>query len=1851
MRIQVYIGSLILMLMHGASAYACKITPSFTNSTSHTCGLPTIVSVTNTSTGNGNNAVKYWWKVDNTLTKDTVIGKSSATLLLKHPGTNVVKLFVKDSSGCIDSVSTNITVTTGAKSVLDQNLSYTYQPIWTNCLQYIYDPDTFTAYFRSADTLKTLRIDWGDGTWDSSRNNLNPNTIKSHLYTGMGIFSIKIITTNGACTDTVYGTVNNQRQPTAGIIGPPSGSNRGCVPHTLRIVNASYNISNNTVFTIDWGNGDIDKKPYTTLADTFYHTYRKGICAGIIKITATNVCGSSFSTWNPIDISDRDKALWSVSSTCNPSGNFVFQNLSTDRYCLVPDIKEYFWDFGDSITIGWTGSKASQSHNYKKEGNYIVTLIAKTACGYDTFKGTVSVFYNPVVGMKFNNNRGCLPLSVTLTDTSKGRGLSRKWTINDGGTIKIFTDSILNYTFTKPGNNTVNLTVSNICNTSSLTRTFVVTDKPKARFANIVSNCIPVTVNFSNTASSYFVNQTYSWDFGDGTTSTLKNPPSKVYYTAGNYTVRLIVSDSCGKDTFRQTFTAYSLPVSKFNGDTVACTFDTLRFNNHSKNSNQFIWNFGDNQTLTKSDSSLTTHIYTVPGTYTVTLISGTPTGCKDTSDIKVLIKPGAKAHFNIDKTFACIPATFKFTNNSVYGKDYFWYANGKLVSTAFTPNDTNLYTDSNIVKLKLIVTSNSSCQNDSLEKIFFTAKNPKAIIAPKDSGCGPLTLKLTNNSSHVYVYNWNLGNGQTSQLAQPTVTYTASLVKDTFYSLKLKVYSWAGCQDSANAIVKVFPSPTAKFNLNDSTGCGPLTLSFSNQSSTNNKDPFSSLKHSWNFGDGSSDTATNPTHTFHANLNKDTIYTVRLISTSINGCTNNYSRKVRVYPLPKIAFNPDKPDGCAILNVNFSNKSVPSDTGSIAIMTFDWYSGNGIHSKTRDFSASYKASSNGDTIYPVKLIGYSEHGCVDSLSKNIIVHPQPVAAFNTNDTAFCTPANLSTINNSKSPDGLALSHNWDFGNAYTSTFVDDSTIYNNYSDKDVVYHIVYQAISAHGCRDTAIASITVHPKPRVAFKTSGARMCAPAVLQLRDSSVNAFKYFWAEGINIHGNQKTQTLVLQGIKLFDTSYMISHAVESIYGCLSDTAYSMILINARPDAGFSFLKDSSCAREFVTMLNTSLGSFKYNWNLGDNTISTAVNPKHKYVVNTGNGKDTLFTVTLEAISPLGCRDTLTKRLTIVSPTTDGIKINNPLGCTDLHSQIINSSSLFKTKYWDLGDNSGFYVGDTVNHTYVNASGNITFQPKITLIRNKYYCNDTATSYAFVYPRPVSGFNFSRQDPCNNGDHVFTSQSGFASSLTWMIDSTVVQNLNSFTLNLPSSYYRDTQYSARLIVSNIYNCSDTSDQVVKVKAKILLDYERHPVIACENAQVNFINKSKNTTRYLWKFGDGGLSNDVNPSHTYKVFGNYFVTLYGFDKDGCIDSSNGTTLMKILERPKADFTYLPAFPKLPNAKVDFTATPTMNTAAISSLSYDWDFGDGQYPETNFQQQNPSHTYTIAGTIPVTLRVVYQGCNDSITKYIFIEDPKPNIVFTADTMEGCTPLTVHFKNSTTHVQTYRWIFGDGTPDSYDKEPIHTFTLPGKWDVTLVATGTGGTSTLKKQYLITTYPSPTLEFFTTQRYLSLPAAVFNMRNNSNSVYNYWDVFDSTGAVVQSSALREPSFILNSLGQFSIRLIGMNSYGCVDTLIKSNYLVTLGQGYVYVPNAFSPNKNGKNDLFMPSMVNVRDQNYNFRIFNRWGELLYQTTDIKGFWDGTFKSETCEQDVYIWTVSGEYYNGDLFSFRGTVTLLR
>jgi hypothetical protein len=245
-------------------------------------------------------------------------------------------------------------------------------------------------------------------------------------------------------------------------------------------------------------------------------------------------------------------------------------------------------------------------------------------------------------------------------------------------------------------------------------------------------------------------------------------------------------------------------------GDTVGCTYDLTRFVNTSTGANDFLWLWGDFNFNTKTDTGFILHMYETPANFKVQLVATNSSGCKDTASLKIRIKAGAKANFTFNKPYACAPATLKITNTTVYGKDYKWYANNKLVSTGPTIPDSLISTDTTRIRIKLFATILSTCRPDSIEKVFFTPKNPTAVVSNRDSGCGPLTVVFNNASTFTYRSFWNFSNGTVSNLKNPTVIFAPALSNDSNYITKLRVQNWLGCADSTTTTIKVFPKPNA---------------------------------------------------------------------------------------------------------------------------------------------------------------------------------------------------------------------------------------------------------------------------------------------------------------------------------------------------------------------------------------------------------------------------------------------------------------------------------------------------------------------------------------------------------------------------------------------------------------------------------------------------------------------------------------------------------------------------------------------------------------------------------------------------------------------------------------------------------------------------------------------------------------------------------------------------------------------------------------------------------------------------------------------------------------------------------
>jgi gliding motility-associated-like protein len=268
------------------------------------------------------------------------------------------------------------------------------------------------------------------------------------------------------------------------------------------------------------------------------------------------------------------------------------------------------------------------------------------------------------------------------------------------------------------------------------------------------------------------------------------------------------------------------------------------------------------------------------------------------------------------------------------------------------------------------------------------------------------------------------------------------------------------------------------------------------------------------------------------------------------------------------------------------------------------------------------------------------------------------------------------------------------------------------------------------------------------------------------------------------------------------------------------------------------------------------------------------------------------------------------------------------------------------------------------------------------------------------------------------------------------------------------------------------------------------------------------------------------------------------------------------------------------------------------------------------------------------------------------------PVVDFEPSSLTGCPPFEVNFRNKTTGGSPYRWDFGDGSPLVFQQHVAHTYTLPGKYTVTLTATAPGTNNTVSKQRLITVNTLPKAKFEIAPRTTYLPGQHISCFNQSFLAdTSFWNFGDGR-AIVKSFA---PTYTYKDTGLFDVTLKIINRYGCLDSITILSAVHVLPRSKFYFPQAFTPNPYGpsggvyslldrSNDVFFPIVIDGEITNFEMKIFNRSGVMVFKTDDINIGWDGYYKNKLLPQGIYVYSVSGRFNNGEPFTQAGTVLLI-
>jgi gliding motility-associated-like protein len=255
-----------------------------------------------------------------------------------------------------------------------------------------------------------------------------------------------------------------------------------------------------------------------------------------------------------------------------------------------------------------------------------------------------------------------------------------------------------------------------------------------------------------------------------------------------------------------------------------------------------------------------------------------------------------------------------------------------------------------------------------------------------------------------------------------------------------------------------------------------------------------------------------------------------------------------------------------------------------------------------------------------------------------------------------------------------------------------------------------------------------------------------------------------------------------------------------------------------------------------------------------------------------------------------------------------------------------------------------------------------------------------------------------------------------------------------------------------------------------------------------------------------------------------------------------------------------------------------------------------------------------------------------------------------------GCAPLTVQFfdsLNAAIPLQ-YTWYFGDGSSTNLES-PEHIYFDEGKYFVTLEAmTLEGCTATTDGSSYVIVKPSPKSDFTADKWESDTREMEFVFTDLSEGATKIVWFFGDGDSLVNAT---NPTYTFPTYGSYSVKLTSMNFYGCTDTLTQE---VKIKPYYNFdVPNAFVPNRfggnggyydlnNPTNEVFYPISEFV--QNYRLIVYNRWGEMVFESTDINIGWDGYYRGQLSPQDVYVWKVDITYVDGFQMSEAGDLTLL-
>ncbi|MDD2963502.1 MAG: PKD domain-containing protein [Bacteroidales bacterium] len=1563
--------------------------------------------------------------------------------------------------------------------------------------------------------------------------------------------------------------------------------------------------------------------------------------------------------------------------------------------------QSYEWAFSNGLPATDFGQVVD--HDFGGTGNFNATLLItnnNTHCANTITKPVV--IEAPVI-----NNITTAPLNPTLpcgetqftADIAGGYTSINQYTWTFEGVPEIFGAGPpqANHLYALSGSYTVDLTVrsNNMCESAPYSQLIDIHRVPDAVSIDVLDPdpCQYDTVFLVLNAPVNDPEVAYHWDFGAGATPpdytsffphAAPVPANGVVFPFGTSTITLTAYNTaepvCETEA-EVNITVSPAPVAGFDTVGPACMSGPIHFHSTSTvpapgSIAQYEWTIdpavpGFNHTGATPDYIFSAG-FSTSGNYTVTLLVTTLSGCTDTSTMLLEILPTGQADFN--SANVCFGEQMWFANttpNPALVNQYKWTFPGEGTFMGVTPPPVNFSTPGDKA-VTLEIVDNNGCPGFATTKTYRVWIPPTTAftVTPNDTLCLTDTALFTDVStpgdSPVINRLWYFGDIPFAGYASTGNTISHHYTAVGTYSPTLITTDQNGCQSQVTQydFVTVVPQPVVSFHPSSPVACSGTEITFFDDSYVPVMPPLviPIVARTWKiFEPGNpnpvfTSTDENPSFTFPVTAT-DLTYTVRLISYSAYSCADSSDQLYTVFAGPDVQFAIQ--GQCEGLATSFTNLSTPFGN--------QWLWNFGENGATSTLPAAIHTYSAPGT-YNVSLTVTGSNGCANTHDTTIAIFEKAVAFFDFDKVCFGDSThfnNLSTV-----AAGSITSFAWNFDDPMSGL--------NNLSTAENPTHLFsapglfdvqLQTTDSHDCLADTIMQVKVYQLPEAQYTLTSVACAKDLVLfddhsNSADTTLAQWDYNFADGNSVtleapgSNGDTTHRYLNQG------QFITWMKVTDHHGCTDSTSRA-ITIKPLPVAGFSS-SDTSCINGLVFFTDTS---FYNNVSVTERRwIFDITNPQQiqlglpgSATVNHNYLLAGSYQAQLIVTDQNGCADTTLPQAVEVNPGLD-FEVASQGYC-------FNDSTLFEiTTLTPAGNKIESVVWQFDQNQFSNLeSPKYKFpeagpQQVTATVTDTNGCTLTRSHFLTIHPLPVA---VAANDlaGCNDSTHFTTTSLPMADSMVswqWFFGYNNASAIITSPRNPDTAFLyppHDSLYSASLVVINSNLCSDTAFFDVKRFPCVYAEFDTAQRY-CERQSAWFADQSfsgspsVSIAQWEWTWGDGTDTTYNTPVdtlwHTFTRPGNFEVRLVvSSTVFGELKTDTAYHTAHVNPTPRPDFAQTRFCEK---ETIQLTAIDTLSTAITQWWIWTPDGGSADTtPVLN-------HYFADSGYYNIGLRAVSDsGCVADTLKQIFI-NPLPELYLTLSDSVVCADTAVITLRDTSvnTYQRYEWQPGDGNMVTTGTTDSLVYTYPwNDYTAVLTATSAAGCVNSDTAHLwVRPLPRAVIE--------PIPDSVGILVNLQDSIFfNGINSYTLNGASIEQYLWtfgdgKEKQGYGNfhpyyDTGHYVVRLYATDQFGCTGT--DSTLAYIFPEKVYWLPSAFSPNGDGRNEELRLIGRYFRINEFYMGVFNRYGALIFETTDPDGFWDGSVNGDPAPSAVYIVKISVRGLYGEKAEETYPVMLIR